>query len=455
MFFDIRSKQSALKAQLLGTTSFTQIDKQDRLNSGSLRRRELSTLTPLIAGLLAACGGGGGGGVFPVADGSSPGTGGTSPGTGGATPSGPTPGGTTPQSVNYAASVVLGPLTDEGQGSTVILYKADGNKLGDAQYDTNTGKFTYTDSSGYTGTVIAVFVDGDSQPDHFDEATKTNKDIGQGTTLMAVFTPADGENVAFNINPLTTVAARKLQLDGKEQDGKLTNLGDAADSSKISSLNQNLAKAFGLSIGLTDGTVQPIFNTDGTSATGNDYGKVLAILSGVDVLTGGVSKTIEELLKTDSLTENADGSFALTDDAKEAFVQAAAIIELNDAQAANGLTNFVSKLVQFQKLLVSLSANAADGTVTEAEAQQGIKIWVQLPSDSLAGQKIQVLANGKIIAEKTLATGDLEDGHLIFEPSNQLFDTGENIEISARLLASSACSGGDGSERGHRDAGRL
>ena len=85
MFFDIRSKQSALKAQLLGTTSFTQIDKQDRLNSGSLRRRELSTLTPLIAGLLAACGGGGGGGVFPVADGSSPGTGGTSPGTGGAT----------------------------------------------------------------------------------------------------------------------------------------------------------------------------------------------------------------------------------------------------------------------------------------------------------------------------------------------------------------------------------
>ena len=133
MFFDIRSRQSALKAQLMGTTSFTPIDKQGRLPSGSLRRREISTLTPLIAGLLAACGGGSD--VLPIG-------GSLLPGTGGPTPSGQTPSGTTPQSVNYAASVVLGPLTDEGQCSTVILYKADGNKLGNAEYVTNTGKFT-------------------------------------------------------------------------------------------------------------------------------------------------------------------------------------------------------------------------------------------------------------------------------------------------------------------------
>lgn len=62
MFFDHLLKLQSLKFRLLGSTSFAQLYSAEKLPLAKFRK-EGAMLSPLIAGLLAACGGGGGDGV--------------------------------------------------------------------------------------------------------------------------------------------------------------------------------------------------------------------------------------------------------------------------------------------------------------------------------------------------------------------------------------------------------
>lgn len=57
MFFDRLLKLQTLKFRLLGSTSFAQLYSAERLPLRKFRK-EGAMLSPLIAGLLAACGGG-------------------------------------------------------------------------------------------------------------------------------------------------------------------------------------------------------------------------------------------------------------------------------------------------------------------------------------------------------------------------------------------------------------
>lgn len=65
MFFDRLFTLVSLKSRLMNSSSFSQLYSKERLPLHSFRK-EGAMLTPLIAGLLAACGGGGGGGVVPI-----------------------------------------------------------------------------------------------------------------------------------------------------------------------------------------------------------------------------------------------------------------------------------------------------------------------------------------------------------------------------------------------------
>ena len=64
MFFDRFLTLMSLKSRLLNSTSFSQLYSRENLPLHKFRR-EGALLSPLIAGLLAACGGGGGG-VVPI-----------------------------------------------------------------------------------------------------------------------------------------------------------------------------------------------------------------------------------------------------------------------------------------------------------------------------------------------------------------------------------------------------
>ena len=59
-------------------------------------------------------------------------------------------------SVTYNISAMLGPLTDNGVGSVVSLFKADGTKLGEAKFDIETQRFIFEDTSSYTGVLLPV-----------------------------------------------------------------------------------------------------------------------------------------------------------------------------------------------------------------------------------------------------------------------------------------------------------
>lgn len=60
MFFDRLFTLVSLKSRLLNSTSFSQLYSGERLPLSKFRK-EGAMLSPLIAGLLPACGGGGGG----------------------------------------------------------------------------------------------------------------------------------------------------------------------------------------------------------------------------------------------------------------------------------------------------------------------------------------------------------------------------------------------------------
>lgn len=64
MFFDRLLKLTTLKTRLLSGTSFSQLYSAENLPLRKFRK-EGAMLSPLIAGLLAACGGGGGG-IIPI-----------------------------------------------------------------------------------------------------------------------------------------------------------------------------------------------------------------------------------------------------------------------------------------------------------------------------------------------------------------------------------------------------
>ena len=68
MFFDRLMTLISLKSRLLNSSSFSQLYTKERLPLSKFRK-EGAMLSPLIAGLLAACGGGGGG-VVPIGGGS-------------------------------------------------------------------------------------------------------------------------------------------------------------------------------------------------------------------------------------------------------------------------------------------------------------------------------------------------------------------------------------------------
>lgn len=103
-----------------------------------------------------------------------------------------------------SGTFVAGPAVT-GNNLVVKLYKTDGKTLlGQGTVDAN-GKFSI-DVGSYTGAIVAQLVGTGGGVDYRDEATGLNVDLT--TDLLAVGTVGAGGGTV-NINPLTTMAAKK------------------------------------------------------------------------------------------------------------------------------------------------------------------------------------------------------------------------------------------------------
>ena len=179
----------------------------------------------------------------------------------------------------YSVSAVLGPLIDGGVGTKITLYKPDGSVLGNMTYDTSSNTFIYTDSSGYSGIVIAHLQDTDEEADYRDETTGLETDITTDLYVVAAVSDTN-EAVTLYITPLSSIAATELGV--VKNDSNVTLVSDVVT---VENTNKAVAHAFGLGsdVDLARSIVKTTIKSTGESASdANAYGKALAIISAAE-----------------------------------------------------------------------------------------------------------------------------------------------------------------------------
>ncbi len=286
---------------------------------------------------------------------------------------------------SYQAVLTLGPVTDGGVGTKVVLYKADGNKLGEMSYNAATKAFEYIDKSGYSGVVIAVAIDTDAAPDYISEATGARASIGDATELMAVAVIGAAETaVKLNITSATTLAGNRLGVV-INADGSVQSVGQATDVTQVSSVNASVATALGLgSVDLVRSAPVTTINEDasGNMASSNAYGKVLAAMAGMAEINGSIDASMSKLA---SGFASAD---ALNATLKAALVQGALVSE-GQTSTQTGLSTAVqslinadiSKVLMPANLTIQVKENIPSTTVIGKamaldEAQSGVKYYL-------------------------------------------------------------------------------
>src|SRR6056297_182837 len=197
-----------------------------------------------------------------------------------------------------AGTFVAGPVI-AGNGLVVDIYDAQGQIIQAGVPLNADGSFSVT-LQGTFANVIAIMRDTNTDPDYRDEATGVDVDLNASLAGIGAGDPQPNgtTNVSLNINPVTTVAAR---LAGVGVNGTIPTGGITPE--KIAESIQKVQDNFGLSD--INGVVpKHIFDedfddTDGDIDAGEEYGQVLAMLSGKDKINqGDQSATIEEFVAT-------------------------------------------------------------------------------------------------------------------------------------------------------------
>lgn len=217
-------------------------------------------------------------------------------------------------------AIVAGPVTPDHQ-LLVKVFGADGQLLATAVPNASG---SYTVSLGnYTGAFYALVVDSGSGSDYVDEVTKQPIDLSSPLMAAGIVDNSSGVQT-FNINPLTTVAALKAGVT-VGADASALQVGSAT-AATVTAANTAVAKALlgDAAIDLLRSTIVPTVNVDGTPNSGaNGYGKMLAVLAGMDAANdGNSSQTFNTLVSgiSDSGTLASNVQTAITDGASQAGV---------------------------------------------------------------------------------------------------------------------------------------
>lgn len=272
--------------------------------------------------------------------------------------------------------IVAGPVV-AGNDLVVRVYKADGTTLiGTGTVDA-TGHYS-VDLHAYTGPVIARLSSAaaNGTPDYLDEASGQPTDL-DGVMLAVGVATANG--LTLYINPLTTMAA---QLAGLNADGS----GHVSDATSVTHANELVASAFGLSGSLiAPASLVPVVSASGTvNPSADAYGKVLAALSGVDELNGGMQASIAAFvqdLSANGGTLSAESKFAL-------------IVGAQDPDIVASAGNIASAVIGSVNLSVS-DISAVLGSQSEAISGEALAgaLRAVLGNPSIAEDNLQDLKN--------------------------------------------------------------
>jgi hypothetical protein len=310
----------------------------------------------ILAGLLAV-----GGGLAAAVAGSGGGSGDASSGSG------------------SSYSVTLGVAAGNFYSTLhVQLYDKDGNLIVETDHDFSSGDFSYNITSGYAGPIFAKVTDLNDVPDYLDETTGAPVDLGSSLTAM---TQTDGQsNVSLSVTPLTALA---VQLAGIDPD----NPSLTEDDLSFNTLVGDLFDVDDITGSLTTTLDADYNNADGLSA-GEYYGSILAMLSGVDQITGSVAQTIQKLAEYIASVDNGEGnsgtSLGLTQEGVELLQQG--IDQYTDANSGddNGLSDLLIR--------PPVIPAAGDGGVSAQEKDAGVIVAV---TDVQAGDRVSINWGGQ------------------------------------------------------------
>lgn len=254
--------------------------------------------------------------------------------------------------------VTAGPML-AGNGLQVTIYKADGTVLQTATVNVD-GTFRVSLPSDYTGPVLVMVTDTTTTADYMDEGTIAPKDL-QIDLRAATVIPAPG-TYNVNLNILTELAVRQLGLAGGDGGTAGNSLGSLT-SNQIQQANSLVAQSFGLIEDLVAGA-QPVavIDTQGAPNTSaNDYGRVLAAVSGAEMTssTEGVLSTLNSQLSSTGLS--ATGLEVLVGGA-------------GNVNVVSNLIDRISELTNKRNNEVRINTVAGDNDIALGELSQSVTI---------------------------------------------------------------------------------
>ena len=302
----------------------------------------------------------------------------------------------------------------------VELYDQSGNLIVETDHDFSTGSFSYQITNGYTGIVFAKVSDLNTENDYTDETTGTMKNLGTALRAMAL---TDGEgNVSLTVSPLTELA---VQLAGIDEDNLNLTADDLAFNEKVG----NLFDVDDINGPVTTVTEENYDSSDGLEAS-EQYGNVLAMLSGVDENTGSVEETIEQIKSTIvEIQDSEDSELGLTQDGVELLQQG---ID-NYTTGESGNTANLSDLLLKPPVIDA----ARGGGITAQEKDAGVVVAL---SDVSEGDTVTVYWSGQTYQETiTAAHINTDDQVEITIPSFVIEAAGDAETLAVRY----SVNGGD------------
>ena len=266
----------------------------------------------------------------------------------------------------------------EGNDLVAKAFDAQGNMLGESSLNAD-GTYSIRISGDYVGPMIVmVYSSDDESPDYQDEGT--GEDVNLSTNFRAV-TYSTGDDLVVNANAVTEAAARLIL----EDEGVHGDPGDTivlpsdvtdADAQEINENNDEVAKALGLEG--TDIISDDVVATnddsfDESSESAQDYGRVLAAISGLEQTEDAETTDVLQ-----ELVESIDDGVLDTEQAEKLQEAADHVEDLVDDSGApvnaSGTDDFFGEVfdVQISDIRLSVDSGSDNTDSVTNVAQQTI-----------------------------------------------------------------------------------
>ncbi|MCK9284445.1 MAG: cadherin domain-containing protein [Rhodocyclaceae bacterium] len=264
-----------------------------------------------------------------------------------------------------SGTIALGKIND-ATGLVVEAFKADGTKLAGTGTVNADGTFSIAVTENYSGPVLVRLKDTNAGTNYNDEGTGLAKDLA--TDLRAVVNVSGNGTITVAITPLTELAVRELVGDsGGDAGTASTTLGSTVTTTQVTTANDNVKTAFGLSGDIT--TTVPVTVDDATAfnagtAAQKAYGQALAAIAGAEADQG--ASTGEVLT---ALSEGLVGT-TLSISAVDALIAGAAVADGIAGNVTGTETALETAIgVNIGGIALSADTGAAGDFITQTAAQ--------------------------------------------------------------------------------------